>query len=63
MTKFLVWFKGLAAALVGGTVASVAQAASTGGMDLAKLKVSAITGAALTLGAYLTHSPLTPPRD
>jgi hypothetical protein len=59
MTKFVVWLKGLAAALLGGAIASVAQAAASGSINSAKLKVSAITGAALTIGAYLTQSPVT----
>ena len=63
MTNFVVWLKGLGAALLGGTIASVAQAAASGSVNAAKLKVSAITGAALTLTAYLTKSPVTPPKS
>ena len=63
MSKFVVWLKGFAAAVLGGTIASMAQAASTGPLDLSKLKVSALTGAALTLSAYLTQSPVTPPKQ
>ncbi len=63
MSKFLVWFKGFAAAVLGGTLSSVAQAAATGSLDASKLKVSALTGAVLTLSAYLTQSPVTPPKN
>jgi len=63
MNHTLVWLKGLAAALLGGTIASVTQAASSGSFNLSKLKVSAITGAALTLSAYLTQSPVNPPKQ
>ena len=58
MSKVLVWLKGLAAALVGGTIAGAAQAAASGNIEISKLKVSALTGAALTLSAYLTQSPV-----
>ncbi|MCU1237838.1 MAG: hypothetical protein JWP63_5805 [Candidatus Solibacter sp.] len=51
------WLKGLLAALAGGAVASVAQAVATGTKPR-QLKTAAIAGAALTLGAYLTKSPI-----
>ena len=52
------WLKGLLAALAGGAVSSAAQAIATGAKP-AQLKTAALAGAALTLGAYLTKSPLT----
>jgi hypothetical protein len=53
-----VWLKGLAAAILGGAVASAAQAAAGGNVQPTQLKSAAIIGAALTAGAYLTKSPL-----
>jgi hypothetical protein len=58
MKNFGLWMKGLAAAMVGGAVASAAQAAASGSFKPSNLKTAAITGAALTLGAYLTQSPV-----
>jgi hypothetical protein len=58
MKNIRLWLKGLAAALLGGAVASVAQAAVAGGIQPANLTTAAVTGAVLTLGAYLTHSPV-----
>ena len=58
MKNLGVWFKGLAAALIGGAISSAAQAAASGSVTPANLKTAAITGAALTLGAYLTQSPV-----
>jgi hypothetical protein len=58
MKSFALWIKGLAAAILGGAVASAAQAVASGSVTPANLKTAAIAGAALTLGAYLTHSPL-----
>jgi hypothetical protein len=58
MKSFALWMKGLAAALVGGAVSSAAQAAASGSVTPANLKTAAITGAALTLTAYLTQSPV-----
>jgi hypothetical protein len=52
------WLKGLLAALVGGAISSAAQAAANGSFKPGQLKTAAITGAALTLGAYLTKSPV-----
>ncbi len=52
------WLKGLAAALIGGAVASAAQAAAAGNIQPSNLKTAAIAGAVLTLGAYMTQSPL-----
>jgi hypothetical protein len=63
VSKFLLWLKGLGAAVLGGTLASVAQTASTGTLNSSSLKISAITGAALTLGAYFAQSPVTPPKN
>jgi len=51
------WLKGLLAALAGGAVSSAAQAIATGAKPK-QLKTAAIAGAALTLGAYLTKSPI-----
>lgn len=61
MNNIAVWLKGLLAALAGGAIASAAQALATGNARPAQLKTAAVTGAALTLGAYLTKSPVTPP--
>jgi hypothetical protein len=58
MKNIGLWLKGLAAAVIGGAVASVAQATAAGSIQPANLKTAAIAGAVLTLGAYLTHSPL-----
>jgi hypothetical protein len=52
------WLKGLAAALIGGAVSSVAQAAAVGSLQPNQIKGAAIAGALLTLGAYLTKSPV-----
>ena len=52
------WLRGLAAALLGGAISSVAQAAAAGGVQPANLKTAALTGAVLTLSAYLTQSPV-----
>ena len=58
MKNLGVWFKGLAAALIGGAISSAAQAAASGSVTPANLKTAAIAGAVLTLGAYLTQSPV-----
>jgi hypothetical protein len=58
MKNIGLWLKGLAAAAIGGAVASVAQAAAAGGIQPKNLVTSALAGAFLTLGAYLTQSPL-----
>jgi hypothetical protein len=58
MKNIGLWLKGLAAAVVGGAIASAAQAAASGSIEAKNLKTAAITGAALTLGAYLTKSPV-----
>jgi hypothetical protein len=58
MKSIGLWLKGLAAAVIGGAVASAAQAAAGGSNQPANLKTAALTGAVLTLAAYLTHSPL-----
>ena len=52
------WFKGLAAARIGGAISSAAQAAASGSVTPANLKTAAIAGAVLTLSAYLTQSPV-----
>ena len=52
------WLKGLLAAIAGGAVASATQTLATGNARPAQLKTAAITGAALTLAAYLTRSPV-----
>jgi hypothetical protein len=53
-----VWMKGLAAAVIGGALSSAAQALAAGSTNPANLKAAAIAGAALTLSAYLTKSPV-----
>jgi hypothetical protein len=53
-----VWLKGLAAALIGGVVASTAQAVASGNVKPSDLKGAALAGALLTAGAYLTKSPI-----
>ena len=55
------WLKGFAAALIGGAVASTAQAVSGGNVKPAQIKGAAIAGALLTVGAYLTKSPVGAP--
>jgi hypothetical protein len=60
MSNIGVWLKGLLAALAGGAIASAAQTLATGPVHPAQLKTAAITGAALTLTAYLTKSPAEP---
>jgi hypothetical protein len=55
-----VWLKGLLAALAGGAIASAAQTLATGPVQPAQLKTAAITGAALTVSAYLTKAPTQP---
>jgi hypothetical protein len=55
--KFGAWLKGLAAALIGGVVTGVAQAAASNNMNASQLKGAVIAGALLTAGAYLTKSP------
>ena len=59
MKNLAVWLKGLAAAILGGAFASAAQVAAAGSVTPANLKTAAITGAALTLTAYLAQSPVT----
>ncbi len=58
MSHFGPWLKGLLAALAGGAIASAAQSLATGKIGSSQLKTAAITGAALTFGAYLTKSPI-----
>jgi len=55
------WLKGLLAALLGGAVSGVAAATAGGSVNGSQVKVAAITGAALTVGAYLTRSPVSAP--
>ena len=52
------WLKGFAAAVIGGVVASTAQAVAGGNVKPAQIKGAAIAGALLTVGAYLTKSPV-----
>jgi hypothetical protein len=58
MKNIGVWLKGLLAAVAGGAIAGTAQTLANGNAHPAQLKTAAITGAALTLGAYLTKSPV-----
>jgi len=58
MNNVAIWLKGLCATLAGGAIASAAQTLAAGNMHPAQLKTAAITGAALTLSAYLTKSPV-----
>ena len=58
MKNIGLWLKGLAAAVIGGAVASAAQAAAAGSIQLKNLGAAALAGAILTLSAYLTQSPL-----
>ena len=58
MSGIGVWLKGLAAAVLGGALASAAQVVAGGNYQPSQLKGAAISGAVLTLGAYLTKSPL-----
>ena len=58
MSNLGTWLKGLLAAVAGGAIASAAQTLTTGNARPAQLKTAAITGAALTLAAYLTPSPV-----
>ena len=58
MKNIGLWLKGLAAAAIGGAVASAAQAAAAGSIQLKNLGAAALAGAILTLSAYLTQSPL-----
>ena len=60
MVNFAVWLKGLAAALLGGAAAAVAQTAAAGNVAPANVKTAAIAGAGVTLAAYLTQSPIKP---
>ena len=53
-----IWLKGFAAAVLGGVVSSVAQAAASGAIEPNQLKGAAIAGAVLTAGAYLMKSPV-----
>jgi hypothetical protein len=58
MGNFVVWLKGLAAAVAGGAIAAAAQAVSTGDTTGPQIKTAAIAGAGLTVAAYLTDSPV-----
>ena len=58
MKNTLVWLKGFAVAALGGAIAGVSQAAVSGTVTPANIKTAAISGAILTLGAYLTKSPM-----
>lgn len=48
------WLKSLVAAMIGGAVGAAAETYAAGGQHV---KSAAITGAALTLAAYLKQSP------
>jgi len=52
------WLKGFAAAVLGGAISSVAQAVAGGVLQPNQIKGAAIAGAILTVGAYLTKSPI-----
>lgn len=56
--KLGAWLKGFAAALLGGVVNGVVQAAASNSMQPSQIKGAVIAGAILTAGAYLTRSPL-----
>lgn len=56
--KLGAWLKGLAAALIGGVLNGVVQAAASNNLQVSQLKGAVIAGALLTAGAYLTRSPL-----
>lgn len=58
MQTTLLWLKGLAAAVLGGAIAGVSQSATAGATTPANIKSAAISGAVLTLGAYLAKSPV-----
>jgi len=58
MKNILVWLKGLGAAALGGAIAGVSQTAISGTVSPVNIKTAAISGAILTLGAYLTKSPI-----
>ena len=58
MKSFGLWLKGLAAAVLGGAIASAAQVVASGSAQPANLRTAAVAGAALTLSAYLTQSPV-----
>lgn len=59
-TPLSVWFKGLAAAIIGGALGGAAEVAQHGWQNTSELRNSAITGALLVAAAYLKSSPLTP---
>lgn len=52
------WLKGLAAALIGGAITSAAQSVAGGGVKPKQIKGAVLAGALLTVGAYLTKSPM-----
>jgi hypothetical protein len=56
--KIGVWLKGLAAAVIGGAITSAAQAVAGGNLQSGQIKGAVIAGALLTVGAYLTRSPI-----
>jgi hypothetical protein len=60
MKNFALWLKGLAACVVGGALSSAAQALASGTITPSTLRTAAISGAVLTLSAYLTQSPVAP---
>ena len=58
MKNFALWLKGLAACVIGGALSSAAQAVASGKLTPSTLKTAAVSGAVLTLSAYLTQSPV-----
>jgi len=58
MKNLGLWLKGLAACVIGGALSSAAQAVASGSAAPSNLKTAAISGAVLTLSAYLTQSPV-----
>jgi len=59
--KIGLWLRGFAAALIGGAVTSAAQSLAGGSVQLKQIKGAVIAGALLTVGAYLTKSPVSNP--
>jgi hypothetical protein len=57
------WLKSLIAALIGGAVASAAHVLATTPVTGKSIAAAAASGAATTLGAYLTQSPTAPPKN
>jgi hypothetical protein len=53
----ITWIKGLGAAILGGAIASVVQAAQGGGVTAAQIKAAALAGAAIAVAAYFKQPP------